>query len=158
MKRRSLLINLPALIAVAVARPATATHASLPSVPTYPCGCTRLHPDCLSDTCLVHDEAGRPWESYSAEEIARRDRLTIDVQTEETEWSCFCGDHDDHPETLMPVGMLCVWSIDYHGEGDCRCLASVRREWLACVTTDWLAMAKEDDARWRAERAQRVPA
>ena len=124
------------LVCEAVAKPVTDVL-----IPRQACGCPRIHELAYGHTCTVHDERGKRWDAYTIEEAL--DGSKIDVQTEKTEWSCYCGQHDDN---LMPVGMKCIWrQTSYEcDEWECECADSFRASWLAAVTTDWIAMAKED--------------
>jgi len=42
--------------------------------------------------CTVHDDDGRRWDSYTAEEVARLDRQK--VEPAQAEWNCYCGRHE----------------------------------------------------------------
>lgn len=108
------------------------------------CGCQRVHHQSYGHTCIVHDENGKRWDSYSADEVATRDRLKVEVQTSDTGWTCCCGRHG--PDDMMWVGTACWWSqvAIESDEYECRCLESHRDDWLLCVTTDWIAMATAD--------------
>jgi hypothetical protein len=129
------------LICEAVAKPVTDVL-----IPRQSCGCPRIHELAYRHTCTVHDEKGRRWDSYTIEEILGPGEK-IDVQTAETDWSCYCGRHD-HPErdSVMPIGTRCVWrNVSYESdEWECDCVAAFIADWLNSVTTDWVAMAKED--------------
>lgn len=110
--------------------------------PAMPCGCRRVHEVAFGDECIVHDETGRKWSSYTPDDYAKRERIPIEAQTADSEWSCYCG---KHPDNLMPVGTKCVWhkTSYYDDEWECRCLQSERDEWLYAVTTDWRSLSKE---------------
>lgn len=143
LDRRQVLQTSAALAAVAVMPGASAAPTS---TRLHPCGCANTCPDDeFGGDCLVHDENGRRFDSYTAEEVAAEYGLKVEHQTEETEWSCYCGRHDDD---LMPVGTPCVWektSYEYD-EWECTCLAALRAEWLSAVTTDWSDMARQSYA------------
>ncbi len=112
-------------------------------VPLQACGCTRVHELKYGHTCTVHDETGRRWDSYSAEEVAAMDRET--VEPAKAEWACECGRHDNDPDQFMAIGTPCIWrktSYEYD-EWEVACIESHRDGWLLCVTTDWVEFAKE---------------
>lgn len=115
-------------------------------VPRMTCGCPRVHELKYGHTCIVHDPSGKRWDAYTIEEIvAGMPGLTIEVQTAETEWSCYCGRHE-HCDAQMAVGTRCIWqqtSYEYD-EAECECAEAFRASWLADITTDWTAMAKQD--------------
>lgn len=107
------------------------------------CGCTRVHEPVYGHTCTIHDEAGRRWDSYSAEEVARQYYRKFEHAPDADDaWTCYCGRHD---ENELPEGTPCVWektSYEYD-EWECKCLHSIRDDWLSSVTIDWIAAAKE---------------
>lgn len=112
------------------------------AVPLQSCGCPRVHEIAYGHTCVSHDKIGRRWDTYSIEEIA--DQFEIEVQTEDTEWSCYCGRHHDD---LMPIGTRCIWQkVSYeYDEWECGCTEEFRAKWLRCQTTDWIVMMKKDE-------------
>lgn len=115
-------------------------------IPRQACGCPRIHELAYGHTCIVHDEAGRRWDSYTFEEIAKSNHEKIDVQTAKTEWSCYCAECDKLPDNIMLVGTKCVWektSYEYD-EWECYCAEEYRQRWLSNVTIDWIAAAKEN--------------
>lgn len=135
---------------VAVAASIVCEPVAAVTMPKLGCGCPRIYNPSFGHTCVIHDSKGKRWDAYSFEEIAAIDRVKVDVQTSETEWSCYCSDCDKDPErdNIMPVGTKCVWektSYEYD-EWECRCATSYRRDWIDNQTTDWIAMAAEDGA------------
>lgn len=112
-------------------------------VPMQACGCPRTRPAFVGHPCIVHDERGRRWDDYTAEEVAAAGGEV--VQPAEAEWSCYCGRHDGDLDQFMVVGTPCIWrktSYEYD-EWECQCIDGNRDQWLINVTTDWYAMAKE---------------
>ncbi|WP_448031528.1 hypothetical protein [Bradyrhizobium liaoningense] len=113
-------------------------------VPKQACGCPRVHELAYGHTCTVHDETGKRWDAWTLEEIAAQSHDKLELQTEKTEWNCYCGRHGE--DDLPPVGTACIWrktSYEYD-EWECDCGVAYREAWLAVVTTDWIAMMKED--------------
>jgi hypothetical protein len=107
------------------------------------CGCPRVHEPIYGHTCTTHDERGRRWDNYTAEDVAAEYHATVEFAPGgDDAWHCYCHRYHDGE---MAEGTPCVWekaSYEYD-EWDCKCLESVRDDWLHAVTTDWIAMAKE---------------
>ena len=119
---------------------------SLPDGPKQACGCPRVHVGEQGHTCTVHDEKGRRWDAYTAVEVAALNRVKVEAQTAETDWSCYCGRHGrEGDDQVMPIGTPCWWRRTSYEEDEweCGCLESLRDEWLACAQTDWTAMSLE---------------
>lgn len=109
------------------------------------CRC-RFHVD-----CTVHDDEGRRWDSYTAEEVARLDRQK--VEPAQAEWNCYCGRHED-TDSELPEGTPCIWrrtSWEYD-EWECECIESYRDRWLTAVTVDWGRLGRAADRRWHWEQ------
>jgi len=146
LNRRDAIKGAAATVAL-IACEAVVPAAAAVIVPTQVCGCPRVHEISYGHTCTVHDEKGRRWDAYTVEEIAAQSHAKIEVQTATTEWTCYCGRHDrEHADSTMPVGTRCIWrQVSYFdNEWECDCVDAFRDDWLNCVTTDWIAMAKED--------------
>ncbi len=105
------------------------------------CGCPAPYKASFGHTCIVHDANGRRWDSYTGEEIAKDDGLTI--HTADGETYCGCARHTG---TDMPAGTLCVEIISggEEPEADVKCLDSYRQEWINVQTIDWIAAARDD--------------
>lgn len=112
------------------------------TIATLSCGCPRIYKASFGHTCIVHDERGKRWTDYTAAQVAALERAKVDVQTETTEWTCYCKRHDGK---VMAVGTRCIRrKISYeYDEWECTCLAGNRDDWLLGVTTDWIAMARD---------------
>ncbi len=104
--------------------------------------------------CTVHDDDGRRWDSYTAEEVARLDRQ--EVEPAQAEWSCYCGRHEaTHDE--LPEGTPCIWrrtSWEYD-EWECECIESYRDRWLSVVSIDWDRLGRASERRWRIQQRLR---
>lgn len=129
--------------AAAISVVAAACLPAAADVPRQSCGCAYVHEISYGHSCVVHDETGRRWDSYTEDDVATSYGQTFDVQTAATEWSCYCGRHEDD---LMPIGTRCVWQQTsyFENEWECECASEFREQWLNCQTTDWYAMAKAD--------------
>lgn len=104
--------------------------------------------------CTVHDEEGRRWDSYTAEEVARLDRQK--VEPADPEWSCYCGRHEA-TDNELPAGTPCIWrrtSYEYD-EAECECIESYRDRWLSVVTIDWDRLGHAEDRRQRRQECLR---
>jgi hypothetical protein len=123
---------------------------ALDAVPRMSCGCVNPHPEYDEfPSCCVHDKDGKRWDSYTFEDVAKASNAEIEVQTSDTEWSCYCSRCDQYRDNQFPVGTRCVWeqtSYEYN-EHECRCEHSYREDFINCATTDWIAMVKEDERR-----------
>lgn len=98
--------------------------------------------------CTVHDDAGKRWDAYTIDDVARIDGVTFEQSQEE--WSCYCGRHEA-TDNEMPVGTACIWrktSYEYD-EWECECAESYRDTWLSHQSVDWSALGRADDRRYR---------
>jgi hypothetical protein len=115
-------------------------------VPLQACGCPRVHEISYGHTCTVHDKDGKRWDAYTFEEIVALSRAEISVQTETTEWSCYCGRHDENFDPIVPVGTRGVWentSYEYD-EWEFTCADEYLASWIRGTAIDWIAEAKKD--------------
>lgn len=129
--------------------------AAVKLVPTQACGCPRIHELSYGHTCTVHDESGKRWDAYTFDDIMAEYRgLKIDVQTADTDWSCYCHRHKRNADHVMAVGTRCIWQRTSYecDEWECECEHEFREQWLHSITTDWIAMMKESDREYQAER------
>lgn len=142
INRRNTLKGAAAVATTAICEPVYAAVKS----PSLPCGCSKLHLEYEGEDCTVHDEAGKRWDAYTGDEIAKAMNYGgYEIQTADTEWSCYCGRHDDQGDNLMPIGTRCLWfktSYEYD-EWECQCEASIKDDWLRDTTIDWYAASKE---------------
>lgn len=118
-------------------------------IPKLGCGCPRLYNPSFGHTCCVHDDKGRRWDDYTTDEMATMSNDVLEVQTADTQWSCYCSKCDAYDDNMPPPGTRFVWrktSYEYD-EWESDCEHAYRQEWLGVQTTDWIAMAAEDGAR-----------
>lgn len=128
-------------------------------VPTQSCGCPRLYPLTYGHHCIVHDDTGKRWDAYTFEDVCREWHMTeLDVVTVApgAEMSCYCGRHRHrrYGKHYMNAGERGVWT---GGGGETpeyefECEHAFRQNYIDSVTTDWIAMAIEDDKIWRAQK------
>lgn len=97
--------------------------------------------------CTVHDDSGRRWDAYTAEELARLDRQK--VEPAEAEWSCYCGRHEG-TDGELPVGTPCIWRLTSYeyDEAECECIESYRDRWLSDQSIDWDRLGRASERRY----------
>lgn len=103
--------------------------------------------------CDVHDDAGRRWDSYTTDDMAKAMGLEFQPAPADGEWSCYCGRHDA-TDAEVPIGTPCYWertSYEYD-EWECKCAAAVFDDWVDAQSPFWEQAARQWDRQWRRQR------